>query len=112
MATLSLPAPEFLLEKSEGENVMEVVGCSIARGFVVGGIGERGVMGKAGGGGLVQQKCGPNWVENNLVVGGVLDEHVGRSLELSGGNDGGSGGGLDSQLESTGNSSLTGGLAG
>ena len=38
MATLSLPAPEFLLEESEGEDVMEVVGCSIARDFMEGGL--------------------------------------------------------------------------
>ena len=34
------------------------------------GVGARGVMGKVGGGDLVQQECGPDWVEDDLVVGG------------------------------------------
>ena len=35
---LFLHVPEFLLEESEGEDVVEVVECSIARGFVEGGL--------------------------------------------------------------------------
>ena len=70
--------------------------------FHGGWVGARGVMGKVN---LVQQECGPNWVEDNLMAGGT-------SLELSGDNDGGSGGGLDSKLDSTGDSSLTGGPTG
>ena len=38
MVTLFLHVPEFLLEESEGEDVVEVVGCSIARGSVEGGL--------------------------------------------------------------------------
>ena len=40
--------------------------------FRGGWVGARGVMGKVGGGGgdLVQQECGPDWVEDDLMVGG------------------------------------------
>ena len=40
---LLLHVPEFLLEESEGEDVVEVVGCSIARGSVGGDLVQQSV---------------------------------------------------------------------